>query len=162
MLANTSKCMQTLANTIKHKQMQTNASRHRRPQAHACPRPRTPKHSHTFPHMPKHARTRPHRPTNAQALFKKIFTTFNGFVDNFFLAAFQMTFYGFVENFLRLFFLLSLQYKVCLTQYKSLITFFRGAGVKVSPRTALLRSKMYECVCVWVFLSACMFMLERA
>ncbi len=29
-------------------------------------------------------------------------------------------------------------------QYKSLITFFRGGGVKVSPRTALLLSKSHK------------------
>jgi hypothetical protein len=57
---------------------------------HTCPhtpihhtRPHTPTHAHTRPHTPTHAHTRPHTPTHAQALFKKIFTTLYGFVDNF-------------------------------------------------------------------------------
>jgi hypothetical protein len=40
-----------------------------------------------------------------------------------------------------IFVLLFMQYKVPPVQYKSLITFFRGWGVKASPRTALLLSK---------------------
>jgi hypothetical protein len=41
-----------------------------------------------------------------------------------------------------IFVLLFMQYKVHIAQYKSLITFFRGVGVKASPRTALLLSKI--------------------
>jgi hypothetical protein len=133
----------------------------------ACPHtPNTPTHAHTHPHTPKPSSKKFYNIfwlcwqffDNFLCLCLQFLRLFRQLCLKFlwlfrwlclqFLQLFRWLFialltifYSFLDNFLCFFCFAFYAVQILSPQYKSLITFFRGGGVKVFPRTALLLSK---------------------